>query len=702
MLSVCCFLLAWVGYENMNDTQERLDAVRGEHYLYCELRTEADDSTCPCCASVAPALGVLGNEASTSNGHLLVDRWLRTATDGAGINMGDSITLTWGFVRDGTNVNFGGDLAGSILIASLDDNFSEADTSADLTQRRWFGIFERTFERYAALSGLNFVYEPNDNGRTLNGSGRGARGVVADIRIGGRPLDGQTGGNTLAFNFFPDSGDMVIDTDNTRVFDADDVEFRNVVAHELGHGLGMDHLISNSERFLLEPSIQIAFDGPQHADVLALHRGYGDHFENGVGNDTSANATPLGDIANFLGVGMDGSRQDVRMSDNDFVSIDGVTDTDVFSFEVNQAGDVTITVTPVGYQYDIAQQGDEAATRVTVDTRELNDLSFGLLDQNGGSVLGVADENGLGVADSLEVFLTPGTYFIEVTSSDVDCAQFYSLASSLVPASVDPVSAQVVYVDFGNLADDANPATGTDIYNTTFAQPGAAATSALATGGRIVLSNLQGIDGSATTTGIEISTYNTGTGQLRSFNSATGGHDPVAGFELFATEDGYWMNNHNSNADGTLSGFVLSFSGLDPALEYDLSLFGGAANQSGTWSVTTGTGDTNAATVTTTRNNVSDWTEVTPSAEGEIVLTSETVASSSDFAGFNIQFASVSIAESVLLGDVDLSNKVDFLDVSPFIALLSSGNFQEEGDIDGSGMVDFLDISPFIAILIGN
>ena len=54
-----------------------------------------------------------------------------------------------------------------------------------------------------------------------------------------------------------------------------------------------------------------------------------------------------------------------------------------------------------------------------------------------------------------------------------------------------------------------------------------------------------------------------------------------------------------------------------------------------------------------------------------------------------------------LLGDVDLSGVVNFLDIGPFILLLSTGEFQAEADIDQSGTVDFLDISPFIAILAG-
>ena len=51
------------------------------------------------------------------------------------------------------------------------------------------------------------------------------------------------------------------------------------------------------------------------------------------------------------------------------------------------------------------------------------------------------------------------------------------------------------------------------------------------------------------------------------------------------------------------------------------------------------------------------------------------------------------------LGDVNLDNAVTFLDISPFISLLSSGDYQLEADIDQNGMVNFLDIIPFIDLL---
>lgn len=57
------------------------------------------------------------------------------------------------------------------------------------------------------------------------------------------------------------------------------------------------------------------------------------------------------------------------------------------------------------------------------------------------------------------------------------------------------------------------------------------------------------------------------------------------------------------------------------------------------------------------------------------------------------------VADQVLVGDVNLDSVVNFLDIGPFIALLTSDTFQAEADVDGNGFVDFLDIVPFIGIL---
>ena len=56
-------------------------------------------------------------------------------------------------------------------------------------------------------------------------------------------------------------------------------------------------------------------------------------------------------------------------------------------------------------------------------------------------------------------------------------------------------------------------------------------------------------------------------------------------------------------------------------------------------------------------------------------------------------------APQPLLGDVNQDGDVNFLDISPFIAVLATGGIQVEADIDLSGTVNFLDISPFIGLL---
>ena len=56
-------------------------------------------------------------------------------------------------------------------------------------------------------------------------------------------------------------------------------------------------------------------------------------------------------------------------------------------------------------------------------------------------------------------------------------------------------------------------------------------------------------------------------------------------------------------------------------------------------------------------------------------------------------------ADEILLGDVNGSGTVDFADLSPFLSLLASGEFQAEADVNESGAVDFADLSPFLSLL---
>ena len=69
------------------------------------------------------------------------------------------------------------------------------------------------------------------------------------------------------------------------------------------------------------------------------------------------------------------------------------------------------------------------------------------------------------------------------------------------------------------------------------------------------------------------------------------------------------------------------------------------------------------------------------------------------FPGMLIVIESVTVSPTFVLGDVNGDGIVNFLDISPFIGVLTSGDFQNEADINRDGIVSFLDISPFIGVL---
>ena len=72
-------------------------------------------------------------------------------------NEGDPATITWSIVPDGTPVpDVEGNLSASDLITFMDNIYGGG--GATVADRPWFGIFERAYDRWSEVSGLNFVY----------------------------------------------------------------------------------------------------------------------------------------------------------------------------------------------------------------------------------------------------------------------------------------------------------------------------------------------------------------------------------------------------------------------------------------------------------------------------------------------------------------------------------------------------------------
>ena len=376
-------------------------------------------------------------------------RWTNTATNGNTGPLGTPVTLTWSISRDGQDFTFVG-VTPSDLVSFLDTRWSTGGPATSFETRRWFDPLKQGFERWGEVSGLTYVYEPNDSG---NFGANGALGVRGDIRVGGIDIDGS--GGTLARNFFPNSGEMVFDTTEMFALDPDDSilnrRFRNIVSHEHGHGLGLEHIIDDvpGATFLLNPSLSIAFDGPQFHDILAVQRGYGDPLEKNGGNDTLANATQLGAIANeaSAGVGFDtpdlgGDPAGISIDQTDFISIDDNSDTDFFQFSVDDPSTATIVLNPRGPSYGAVIQDAPQLPTSEFNASEQSDLVLAVFDSDG-ILLAEFDDAGLGGDEigSNIALAEAGDYFVRVTGK-ANAIQMYSLEVSVTSGVAQT---QVVY-----------------------------------------------------------------------------------------------------------------------------------------------------------------------------------------------------------------------------------------------------------------
>lgn len=366
--------------------------------------------------------------------------WLSTASGNRSAN-GDPVTLTWSIVPDGTSIidnNDFGNLGGSDLIASFDTEFGgdpNGNPNNDLQVRPWFQYIEQSFQRWGDLSGANYIYEPNDDGANAGSSSPdGLLGVRGDLRIAGASIDGNS--STLAFNYFPDHGDMVLDTDDTNGLFGNSANnfrgLRNVIMHEHGHGFGVLHVESSTDDLLMEPFINNSFDGPQLDDVRAIQFYFGDANEKsngGQGNGTAGNATSLGLIAggNSASVGSDADVPTLAIGPNDadFVSLANLADTDFYSFDVDHAATITATLTPLGGQFT---QGSVGSTPTAFDASARSNLVLAIFDTNGTSPLATVNATGQGGIETIADLQLPGAgqYFARVTGLD-DTIQLYEL-----------------------------------------------------------------------------------------------------------------------------------------------------------------------------------------------------------------------------------------------------------------------------------
>ena len=346
-------------------------------------------------------------------------RWGGTAMNPGGASQGDPTILTYSFPVDGTNIPNGvGEGAGpNALNGFFDGIYGNRAT--------WRALYDQMFQLWGDLSGNTYILETNDDNVSLFNS-PGVVGVRGDLRMGGKAIDGNSG--ILAYNFFPQNGDMVIDSPDSfyNVTSGQSLRLRNVLAHEHGHGMGQLHVCPTSQTKLMEPFISTAYDGPQFDDPLNAQRHYGDPMEP---NDNTGEAPNLGNFnqGDSIQLGSTGANGSGL---TDILSIDDNSDSDFFLINLNSSGAVTATVTPRGHTYIQGPQTGSCNTGSNYDALNQIDLSIQVLD-SAGSVIQSVNDNGSGQAETVVANAAAGAAYVRVFGANVNTIQSYTLNISV-------------------------------------------------------------------------------------------------------------------------------------------------------------------------------------------------------------------------------------------------------------------------------
>lgn len=345
-------------------------------------------------------------------------RWTSLATDSS-VSLRETVTILYSFVPDGLNIpsGVGEPASASNFFATLTPEFGGSVANIEAQ-------FAAAFNLWADISGIEYQQVADD------GAVWGSPGVVGsrgDVRISMHPIDGTD--NVLAYNSFPNNGDMVIDTADSGLVSSPTGSYRrlkNLITHEHGHGIGYNHVLPVSSTKLMEPFFSISFTGPQIDDKRGVQFQYGDDREP---NDTAGTANaltlnpPVGEtptVTNF----------------ND-LSIETNGEVDFYAITFAAPVFLNVTVTPTGGSYLEGAQcpapDPNDCPTSTINAGSIHNLDFEIRDTNGTTVLTTANATAAGSAESITSFAlnAAGTYYIRVfESSSASASQLYNMAIS--------------------------------------------------------------------------------------------------------------------------------------------------------------------------------------------------------------------------------------------------------------------------------
>jgi len=345
------------------------------------------------------------------------DRW-------GGIGSGNGpVNLTYSFPPDTAN---GG--PSSLGNFPQGENFNDMNSAWNAAfssvggEPFWKDKFRQSFDDWEQVTGNNYteVTDGNPSRSWPSVDGPFNNGVNGDIRIVSSLDDGP--GGVLAFNFFPDTGDMHLDSADLNSYTNSNNNYRflrNVVIHENGHGMGLSHSCPVQGTKLMEPFINTSFDGSQLDDVLGMQVLYGDKFEP---NNSTAAATPPTES----GILPDVTKVNAALSIS--------PDADYYRLTISGESTIEVSVTPQLGTYPAGpQNGDGSCSQGTeVDVSDNANLRIEILDSNGQQI-GLRDQNPAGQGETLPTFNLPsaGDFFIRITASNFDDIQLYTMSTTI-------------------------------------------------------------------------------------------------------------------------------------------------------------------------------------------------------------------------------------------------------------------------------
>ncbi len=356
-------------------------------------------------------------------------------------SQGDPVTLTWSFVPDGVSISsgVGEPVANSILFSQMDTLFASAGGRST-----WITQFVNCFARYSQVSGLKYtrVTGPNSSGNVdaEDGAswGSGASGTRGTVRISMKNIDG--GNGVLAYNQFPQNGDMVMDSSENWANGSNTYRFlRNTVTHEHGHGLGFAHVCPAVGVKLMEPFLNTSFDMLRHDEVRAAQRNYGDIYEP---NDNAAAAVAIGSVPAGVSGLVVGAVPSPAIPTSSTVGIDGNGDQDWYKFTVAQPSLVTFTVVPAGTSYDSSTQANDGSCNSgnVINSTTFADLDIRVIGTNGVTTIKLGNTAAAGSNEVISDLLldTAGTYNVTVveTGSPTQCQLYRLTLQALTTTSV--------------------------------------------------------------------------------------------------------------------------------------------------------------------------------------------------------------------------------------------------------------------------